>query len=70
MSSAFKFFDDGTGIEFTNARLGEEFFTLIKRWTIAEAGNITEWSHYQGDEVVVTYEDWIVDGRIVLIDDR
>ena len=51
-SSAFKFFDDGTGIEFTNARLGEEFFT----WT------------QSGDEVVVTYEDWIVDGRIVLID--
>ena len=51
-SSAFQFYDDGTGIEFTNARLGEEFFT----WTQA------------GDEVVVSYEDWVIDGRIVLID--
>ena len=51
-SSVFKFYDDGTGIEFTNARLGEEFFT----WT------------QSGDEVVVTYEYWVVDGRIVLID--
>ena len=51
-SSAFKFYDDGTGIEFTNARLGKEFFT----WT------------QSGDEVVVSYEDWVVDGRIVLID--
>ena len=51
-SSALEFYEDGTGIEFTNARLGEEFFT----WT------------QLGDEVVMTYEDWVVDGRIVLID--
>lgn len=51
-SSAFKFYDDGTGIEFTNARLGEEFFT----WTKAD------------NEVVVSYEDWVVDARIVLLD--
>ena len=51
-SSAFKFYEDGTGVEFTNARLGEEPFT----WTQAD------------DEVVVSYEDWVLDGRIVLID--
>ena len=51
-SSAYQFYDDGTGVEFTNAHLGEEVFT----WTQA------------GDDVVLSYEDWVVDGRIVLID--
>lgn len=51
-SLAFQFYADGTGIEFTNARLGDEFFF----WTRAN------------NEIVLTYEDWVIDGRIVMID--
>lgn len=50
--SAFQFFADGTGVEFTNANLGKVFFSWIQT----------------DNEILVSYEDWVIDGRIVMID--
>lgn len=51
-SLAFQFYADGTGVEFTNASLGDELFS----WTQTDT------------EIVLTYEDWVIDGRIVMVD--
>ncbi len=51
-SLALQFYADGSGVEFTNARLGQEPFF----WTQTD------------NEVLLSYDDWVVDARIVMID--
>ena len=51
-SLALQFYADGSGVEFTNARLGQEPFF----WTQTD------------NEVLLSYDDWVVDARIVLLD--